>query len=182
MRWWSVAEPFGCTSHDAATRLMQYKHAIPVVMVMLHVVMVMLHVVMVMLCCDGGLLWRWPIGGLTDVEEELDEVLLVELSHTVVDPAWWLCMHASYIHLCMHASYIHPFVFAYMHPTCIHTSSIHPFLFSPQAHTHQGQWWSMRLTHLRHTRQWWARGGRKVSHFMHTVHPLFCKGGGERLE
>ena len=32
----------------------------------------------------------------------------------------------------------------------------------------------MRRTQRRHTRQWWARGGRYVSHFMHTVQPLSC--------
>ena len=37
----------------------------------------------------------------------------------------------------------------------------------PAGATHQGQWWSIILTHRRHLLQWWARGGRTVSQRLH---------------
>ena len=40
--------------------------------------------------------------------------------------------------------------------------------------TYHGQWWSMRRMQRWQMRQWWARGGRYVSHLTHTVHPLSC--------
>lgn len=42
---------------------------------------------------------------------------------------------------------------------------------------YHGQWWSILLMQRLQIRQWWARGGRYVSHLVHSVQSsLFTKG------
>ena len=51
----------------------------------------------------------------------------------------------------------------------------------PSVDIYHGQWWSIRRIHLRQILQWWARGGRYASHFIHTLQPSFCKQSNKQM-